>query len=246
MLLSLKLWIPLKLACHHPKGLLRLWRWNKAVVSSDNFFCKVLDDLTNWIAKPYSPLEGAFPPLFNSLINKIASRYSSLVWGGTFFYCSTLISHLQVHFQDDFETQAYNPQRFARQSAFDQGVLGHLFTSAPPAIVTSLAFKSSNLIKVLVFGSEVPFASPSRTGLPSPKFKTWWSSIRERVRNFGENGSQHVDIPPIFQGDLTLKLSAKSKPLTIKRKRKNHASTVKKPRVCTFFFYFVIFVMFFL
>ena len=116
----------------------------------------------------------------------------------------------------------------------------------PHLLVTSLAFKSNNLIKVLVFGSEVPFASPSRTGLPSPKFKTWWSSIRERVRNFGENGSQHVDIPPIFQGDLTLKLSAKSKPLTIKRKRKNHASTVKKPRVCTFFFYFVIFVMFFL
>jgi len=55
-----------------------------------------------------------------------------------------------------------------------------------------------------------------------------------------------MDIPPIFQGDLTLKLSAKTKPSAIKRKGKNvKVSIVKKPRVCSFFFDFVIFVMFF-
>ena len=109
----------------------------------------------------------------------------------------------------------------------------------------SLAFKSNNLIKVLVSGSEVPFTYPSRIGLPSPRIKAWWSGIRERVRNFGESGSQGIDIPLIFQGDLTLKLSANAKPSAIKRKGKNiKVSVVKKPRVCTFFFYFVSFVMF--
>ena len=61
-----------------------------------------------------------------------------------------------------------------------------------------MAFKSSNLIKLLVFASEVPFASPSRIGLPLLRFKEWWFGIRERVRNFEESGSQHVDISPIF------------------------------------------------
>ena len=41
------------------------------------------------------------------------------------------------------------------------------------AIVVSLAFKSGNLIKVLVSGFEIPFASPPKTGLPSPRFKAW-------------------------------------------------------------------------
>nr|POF02446.1 hypothetical protein CFP56_28056 [Quercus suber] len=159
------------------------------MVSSNNFLCKVLDDLTDWIARPYSPLEGALPPLFNSLTNKTASHYRDVPQS-----------------EDDFETQAYNPQRFARQFGFDKGVLGYLSTPALPTIVASLAFKSSNLIKVLAFGSEVPFASPSRIGLPSAKFKIWWFGIREHVRNFGDNRSQRVDIPPIFQGDLTLKL----------------------------------------
>jgi len=63
--------------------------------------------------------------------------------------------------------------------------------------------------------------------------------------NFGESGSQRVDMSPIFQGDLTLKLSAKVKPSAIKRKGKNvKVFAMKKPRVCTFFFYFVYFVMF--
>ena len=54
-----------------------------------------------------------------------------------------------------------------------------------------------------------------------------------------------MDILPVFQGDLTLKLSAKVKPSAIKRKGKNvKVSAVKKPRVRTFFFYFVSFVMF--
>ena len=218
------------------------------MVSSNSFLCKVLDDPTNWTARPYSLLEGTLPPLFHYLINKIASHYKDIPWSEeelSFIACA-FISHFQARFQDDFETQAYNPQRFACQFGFDQGVLGHLSTPTLPAIVASLAFKSKNLIMVLVSGSKVPFASPSRTRLPSPKFKAWWSGIREHVRKFRESGSQRVDIPPIFQGDLTLKLSAKAKPSAIKRKGKNHASTVKKPRVHTFFFYFVIFVMFFL
>ena len=95
--------------------------------------------------------------------------------------------------------------------------MGHLSIPALPIIVVSLAFKSNNLIKVLVSGSEVPFTYPSRIGLPSPRIKAWWSGIRERVRNFGESGSQGIDIPLIFQGDLTLKLSANAKPSAIKR-----------------------------
>ena len=106
--------------------------------------------------------------------------------------------------------------------------------------MASLPFKSGNLIKVLVSSSEVPFTSPSRVGLPLPRFKAWWSGIRECVKNFGENGSECVDIPPIFQGDLTLKLFAKAKTSSIKRKGKNvKVLTVKKPRVCTFLPYLV-------
>nr|POE50391.1 hypothetical protein CFP56_35564 [Quercus suber] len=95
----------------------------------------------------------------------------------------------------------------------------------------SLALNSGNLIKVLVPGFEVPLTSLSRVGLPSPRFNTCWFEIRERVRNFGENGSQHVDIPPIFQGDLTLKLFSKAEPSAIKRKgKKIKVLTIKKPR----------------
>nr|POE52424.1 hypothetical protein CFP56_66182 [Quercus suber] len=147
------------------------------------------------------------------------------------FVACTFASYLQTCFQDDFETHTYNPQIFAHQFGFDQGVQGYLSTPALPTIVASLAFKSSNLIKVLVSGSKVPFASPSEIGLPSPRFKAWWFGIRECVRNFGENGSQRVDIPPIFQGDLTLKPSIKAKPFAIKRKGKNvKVSAIKKPR----------------
>lgn len=58
-------------------------------------------------------------------------------------------------------------------------------------------------------------------------------------------GAQCVDIPPIFQGDLTLKLSAKAKPSAPKRKEKSaKVSIVKKQILCVIFFDLVIFVMF--
>ena len=41
-----------------PQGLPQSLGWNKVVVSSDNFLCKVLDDPTDWTTRPYSPLEG--------------------------------------------------------------------------------------------------------------------------------------------------------------------------------------------
>ena len=113
--------------------------------------------------------------------------------------------------------------------------------------MASLVFKSQNLIKMLESGSKVPFASLSRVGLPTPRFRARWSGIRERVRNFGESGSQRVDIPPIFQGDLILKLFVEAKPSTIKRKEKNvKVPAIKKPSVYTFLPYLVSFVIFFM
>ena len=41
-----------------PQGLPQSLGWNKVVVSSDNFLCKVLDDPSDWTIRPYSPLEG--------------------------------------------------------------------------------------------------------------------------------------------------------------------------------------------
>ena len=61
-----------------PQGLPR--SWNTVMVSSDSFLCKVLDYPTNWIGKPYSPLEGALPPLFRTLINENASHYRDAPW----------------------------------------------------------------------------------------------------------------------------------------------------------------------
>ena len=70
--------------------------------------------------------------------------------------------HLQAHFQDEYETQTYNPHRFTHQFGFDQGILGHLSTLALPAVVASLAFKGQNLIKILVPSPKIPFTSPTR------------------------------------------------------------------------------------
>ena len=207
------------------------------MVSSDSFLCKVLDDPTDWTGRPYSPLESGLPPLFYCLKNETVSHYKDAPWfeEDLSFAACAFTSYLQACFQDDFETQVYEPQWFACPFGFEQGVLGHFSTPTPPATVASLAFNSENLIKVLVLGSKIPLASPSSVGLPSPRFKSWWFGVREHVRSFGESGSQHVDIPLIFQGDLTLKLFVKAKPLTIKRKGKNvMVPAVKKPRVCTF------------
>ena len=114
-------------------------------------------------------------------------------------------------------------------------MLGHFSTLVLPSVVTSLGFKRENIIKILVSSPEIPFTSPTKAGLPSPKFKSWWSNIREHVRNFGESGAQWVDVPSIFQGDLTLKLPTKAKLLGTRRKKSTKVSSIKKPMVHTFF-----------
>ena len=58
-----------------PQGLPRSWHWNKVAVSSNSFLSKVLDDPTNWIARPYFALEGGLPPLFTSLESISISHY---------------------------------------------------------------------------------------------------------------------------------------------------------------------------
>ena len=51
------------------QGLPQSWGWNKVMVSSNSFICKVLDDPIDWIARPYSPLKGELLPLFLFLKN---------------------------------------------------------------------------------------------------------------------------------------------------------------------------------
>ena len=82
------------------------------------------------------------------------------------------------------------PKRIARQFGFNQGILGHLSTLALPTAVATLAFKRENFIKKLVSSPEVPFTCPTRARLPSPRFMSWWSDIREHVRDFRESGAQ--------------------------------------------------------
>ncbi|XP_050259854.1 uncharacterized protein LOC126704910 [Quercus robur] len=57
--------------------------------------------------------------------------------------------------------------------------------------------------------------------------------MEERVRNFGESGAQQVDVPPIFQGDWTLKLPTKAKLSGTGRKKSAKVSSVKKPKTQT-------------
>ena len=102
--------------------------------------------------------------------------------------------------------------------------------------MASLAFKKENLIKILVSSLEIPFTYPTRNGLPSPKFKSRWFDIRDPVRNFGESGAQRVDVPPIFQGDLTLKPFPKAKPSSIMRKKNAKTPSIKKPKVHSFLY----------
>ena len=133
-----------------PQGLPRSWHWNEVAVSSNSFLSKVLDDPTDWTFRPYSALEGRLPPLFTSLENIYVSRYRDTPWSEeerSFIACA-FPSHFQARFQDKYETQSDNPYRFACQLGFDQGILGHLSTSALPVVVASLAFKKENLIKI--------------------------------------------------------------------------------------------------
>ena len=102
--------------------------------------------------------------------------------------------------------------------------------------MASLAFKKENLIKILVLSPKIFLTSPTRNGLPSPRFKSWWSNIRECVRNFGESGAQRMDVPPIFQGDLTLKPLPKAKPSSTKRKNNVKIPSIKKPKVRSFLY----------
>ena len=128
------------------------------VVSSNSFLSKVLDDPTDWATRPYSLLKGGLPPLFTSLKSVPTSLYRDIPWSDELYFIGCAFpSHLQAHFHEDYETQAYNPHRFARQFGFDQGVLGHLSTLALPTVVASLGFKKEKLIKILVSGSEIPF-----------------------------------------------------------------------------------------
>ena len=198
----------------------------------------MLDDPTDWTARPYSALEGGLPPLFTFLESVSVFCYKDTPWfeEEISFVACAFPSHFQAHFQDEYETQTYNPHKFARQLGFDQGILGHLSTSALPAVVAFLAFKKENLIKILVSNPEIPFTSPTRNGLPSPRFKSWWSDIRERVRNFGESGAQRVDVPPVFQGDLTLKPFPKAKPLSTNKKKNAKTPSSRKPKVHSFLY----------
>ena len=55
------------------------------------------------------------------LKNETVSCYRDAPWSEeefSFVACA-FTSHLQACFHDDFETQAYNPQRSARQFGFD-------------------------------------------------------------------------------------------------------------------------------
>ena len=133
------------------------------VVSVNSILNKVLDDPTYRTARPYSTYEGGLPPLFTSLESIFVSRYRDTPWFEeelSFITCA-FPSHLQVRFQDEYETQTYNPHRFARQLGFDQGILVHLSTLAFPTVVASLAFKKENLIKILISSPKIPFTSPS-------------------------------------------------------------------------------------
>ena len=58
-----------------PQGLPHSWCWNKVAVSSNRFLSKVLDDPTDWTARPYSALKGGLPPLFTSLESIFVSCY---------------------------------------------------------------------------------------------------------------------------------------------------------------------------
>lgn len=81
------------------------------VVSSECFLSKVLDDPTNWTARPYFALKGRLPPLCTSLESVPVSRYrdSPRSEEELSFIAHAIPSHLQVSFQEEYETQAYNP-----------------------------------------------------------------------------------------------------------------------------------------
>ena len=54
--------------------------------------------------------------------------------------------------------------------------------------------------------------------------------------NFREIGAQQVDVPPIFQGDLTLKHLPKAKPSSTKSNKNVNTPSSKKPKVHSFLY----------
>ena len=69
-------------------------------VSSKSFLSKVLDDPTDWTARPYSVLEGGLPPLFTTLESVFVSHYKDTPWSReelSFVACA-FPSHLQARF----------------------------------------------------------------------------------------------------------------------------------------------------
>ena len=125
------------------------------VVSSNS--SKVLNDPTNWTTRRYFTLEDGLPPLFTSLESVLVSRYRDTPSSKeelSFVACA-FPSRLQARFQGKYETQTYNPHRFARQFGFNQGVLGHFSTLVLLSVVTSLGFKRENLIKILETSPEI-------------------------------------------------------------------------------------------
>ena len=70
------------------------------VVSSNSFLSKVLEDSADWIARPYSALEGGLSPLFTSLESISISRYRDTLWFEeelSFVVCA-FPSHLKARF----------------------------------------------------------------------------------------------------------------------------------------------------
>ena len=193
--------------------------------------------------RPYSFRKGGHPVLFSSLNSRTISRYREAVWNEnelSFVTCS-FTSYLQAPFRMTLKLKNAILRGFRKhppppQNWFWPRRTWHFSFQALSDITASLAFKSGNLFEVVVPGAEIPITSSSWARLPSPRFKIWWFGIRERVRNFRESESQCLDISPIFQGDLTLKLSSKAKPLVAKRKRKvSRFPPPKKPKVCVLY-----------
>ena len=69
-------------------------------MSSNSFLSKVLEDSADWIARPYSALEGGLPPLFTPLESISISRYRDTLWFKeelSFVVCA-FPSHLKARF----------------------------------------------------------------------------------------------------------------------------------------------------
>uniref|UniRef100_A0A2N9J539 Uncharacterized protein n=1 Tax=Fagus sylvatica TaxID=28930 RepID=A0A2N9J539_FAGSY len=89
----------------------RIWRWNKVVLSSSYSLGKVLDDLEDFLPRPYFGLKGAMPNLLQSLktTTKAAEAKESPSLDEATFMAGAYPGVIWLCFQDDFKVQAYNP-----------------------------------------------------------------------------------------------------------------------------------------